>query len=180
MGKERRICSERKVLISYAKNRIKSLLAKVEGFRVKDEVDKEAFLKRMDEITETNLGIELKISKVREDGSYGQEYRDVFNLLVCLGKLKIEKKSFEKEGEKIEYDAYIRIQGEPCKYLAKDDLIINECKNCKKRYHLNIEFCSICPPYKKGKEVGQPRKLNKRLNDKDTCQLPRSSFHKKF
>ncbi len=179
-GKERRIYSERKVLISYAKYRIKSLLAKVEGFRVKDEDDRDAFLKRLEEVTDKDMGTELKITDIREDGSYGQEYRDAFNLSVCMGKLKIEKKSFEKDGETIEYDSYIRIEGEPCKYLAQDDLILNECKTCKKRYNSNVKFCSICPPYTKGNNAGQFRKLKKRLNDKDICQLPRSSFHKKF
>ncbi len=177
-GKERRVCSERGVLISYAKNRIKSLLAKVEGFRIKDELDREAFLNRLSEVTDKEIGTELKISEVRENGSYGQEYRDAFNLSVCLGKLKIEKKSFEKNGEKIRYDVYIRIERSPCKYLAKDNLIINECKSCKKRYNQNVEFCPTCPRYKKGKDEGQLRKLKKRLNDKDICQLQRSSFQK--
>ena len=95
-GQEQRVCPERKVLISYAKNRIKGLLAKVEGFRIKNIEDKNAFLKRLDEVTEKPIGSELKISEIREDGSYGQEYRDAFNLLVCLGRLKIEKNYLKK------------------------------------------------------------------------------------
>lgn len=182
-GSERRVCPERGVLISYAKNRIKSLLAKVEGFRVKDEKDKDAFLNRMKETTNKEIGTELKISEVREDGSYGQEYRDVFNLLVCLGKLQIVKKFFEKDGETIAYDSYIRCEKEICKLLSKDDLIVNECKCTEhkgnKRFPLNTEFCPTCSPYSKGKEKGQLRKLKKRLNDKDTCQLYRGFFNKK-
>jgi len=182
-GKENKVCPERGVLISYAKNRIKSLLAKVEGFRIKDEADRNAFIKRLEEITEKPFGTELKISEIKERGSYGQEYRDAFNLLVCLGKLKIVKKSFEKDGETITYDSYIRCEKEHCKYLAKDDLIINECKNPKhignKRFPLNLEYCPNCPPHKTGKEKGQQWKLKKRLNDKDTCQLYRGNFIKK-
>ena len=182
-GQEQRVCPERRVLISYAKNRIKSLLAKVEGFRVKNEHDREAFIKRVNEIVEKQTGTELKISEIREEGSYGQEYRDAFNLLVCLGKLKIIQKEFEKNGEKIKYDAYIRIDGTPCKLLSKDDLIINECPNPKhignKRFPLETECCPNCPPHKSGKEKGELWKLKKRLNDKDTCQMYRGNFIKK-
>ena len=148
-GQERRVCPERGVLISYAKSRIKSLLAKAEGFKVKDEVDRDAFIKRLDEVTEKEIGTELKISDVREDGSYGQEYRDAFNLLVCLGKLEIVKKSFEKDGEIIEYDSYVRCEKGTCHLLSKEDLIINECKNLKhrgsKRFPLEVTHCSTCP-----------------------------------
>jgi len=183
-GQERRVCPERKVLISYAKNRIKSLLAKVEGFRVKDIEDRNAFIKRMNEIVEKELGTELKISEVREDGSYGQEYRDAFNLLVCLGKLKIIKKSFEKEGEIINYDSYIRCEEGTCHLLSKNDLIINECKNPKhkgnKRFPLEITHCPNCPPHKTGKDKGEQWELKKRLNDKATCQLYRGNFIKKI
>ncbi len=180
-GKENRVCSERGVLISYAKNRIKSLLAKSEGFRVKDGEDKNAFIKRIEEITAKELNTELKISEVREDGSYGQEYRDAFNLLVCLGKLKIVKKSFEKDGEIRKYDSYIRCEKEPCHLLSKDDLIINECKNQKhignKRFPLNATHCPTCKTYQKGKDKGKLRKLKRRPNDKDSCQLYRGIFY---
>jgi len=180
---EQRVCPERGVLISYAKNRIKSLLAKVEGFRVKDERDRDAFLKRIDEITRKEIGSELKISEIREDGSYGQEYRDAFNLLVCMGKLKIEKRIFIDGKDKIEYDVYIRCQREPCKFLAKDDLIINECKEPNhqgnRRFPLDMERCPTCPPYKKGKEKGELKKLKKRLTNKDVCQVCRGLFVKK-
>jgi len=182
-GKEQRVCPERKVLISYAKNRIKSLLAKAEGFRVKDEEDKDAFIQRLDEVTEKEIGVELKISEVREDGSYGQEYRDAFNLLVCLGKLNIIKKSFEKDGEIIEYDSYIRCEKGKCNLLAKDNLILNECKNPNhignRRFPLKLTHCPSCPIHSSGKNKGQQWELKKRLNDKDVCQLYRGSFIKK-
>jgi len=183
-GQEQRVCPERKVLISYAKNRIKSLLAKVEGFKVKDIEDRNAFIKRLKEVTDKKIGTELKISEVREYGSYGQEYRDAFNLSVCLGKLKIVKKSFIKNKETIEYEVYVRCEKGTCNLLSKDDLIINECKNPKhkgnKRFPLEITHCPNCLPHKQGKEKGQLWELKKRLNDKATCQLYRGSFIKKI
>jgi hypothetical protein len=176
-GNEQRVCPERGVLISYAKGRIKNLLAKVEGFRVKNEKDRDLFLKRLDEITKKDIGTELKISDIREEGSYGQEYRDAFQLLVCLGKLKIVKKIFQKEKEVISYEVYVRCEKEPCKLLSKEDLIINECKEKKhigtRRFPLEFEYCPTC------RKNGELVKLNKRLNDKDTCQLYRGSFIKK-
>lgn len=182
-GKERRVCTERGVLISYAKNRIKTLLAKVEGFRVKNKDDRDAFIKRLEETTDKDIGTELKISDVKEDGSYGQEYRDAFNLLVCMGKLKIVKKSFIKNNETIEYDSYIRIDGVPCKLLSTDNLIINECQNKNhhgnKRFPLETTHCPTCPVHTKGKNKGQQWELKKRLNNEDICQLYRGSFIKK-
>lgn len=182
-GQERRVCTERGVLISYAKNRLKSLLAKMEGFRVKNEGDRDAFIERMNELLEKPIGTELKISEVREEGSYGQEYRDAFNLLVCLGKLQIVKKSFKINDEKVEYDAYVRCDKPSCKLLSNEDLIINECPNPKhlgsKRFPLNVLYCPTCSPHKKGKNKGELWKLKKRLNDKDTCQMYRGSFVKK-
>lgn len=182
-GQERRICKERGVLISYAKNRIKSLLAKVEGFRVKNENDREAFIKRLDEITTKPIGTELKISEVREAGSYGQEYRDAFNLLVCLGKLRIIKREFKDKDKIIMYEVYIRENNKSCKLLSKEDLIINECTNSKhvgnKRFQKDLIYCPTCKPYSKGESKGQKRKLKKRLNDKDVCQMYRGNFIKK-
>jgi len=182
-GQEQRVCPERGVLISYAKNSIKSLLAKVEGFRVKNVKDRDAFLKRLDETTEKPLGTELKINEVREEGNYGQVYRDTFNLLVCLGKLKIVEKSFKKNGKITKYEVYVRCEKEHCHLLSKEDLIINICPNKKhigkKRFPLNFTHCPNCSPHKTGKNKGEQWKLEKRLNDKDTCQLYRGSFIKK-
>lgn len=183
-GKEERVCPERRVLISYAKNRVKSLLAKVEGFRVKDEKDREAFVVRMNETIQKPIGTELKISEVKEAGSYGQEYRDAFNVLVCMGKLKIFTKSFTENDKIIYYDVYVRCDEPSCSFLSKEDLILNKCPNPKhigkNSFSLEEEYCPTCPPLKKGKEKGQQRKLKKRLNDKDTCQLYRGNFIKKF
>ncbi len=173
---DRKSCPERNVPITYAKTKIKNLLAKFEGFRVKDEEDREAFLKRMDEITDRFVGSELTVSSEREKGSYGQEYRDAFNLSVCLGRFEIVRK--KKQDSEEEYDVFVRCEKEPCKFLAQEDLVINECKNCKKRFLKGIKYCDVCQPYKKGKEVGKLRKLKERLNNNDTCQMYRGYFKK--
>jgi len=169
---DRKSCAERGVPISYAKSRIKSLLLKFEGFRVKDTDDRDAFLKRFKEITDKEIGTKLTVTQSREKGSYGQEYRDAFNLAVCFGKFEIKK---IKKDEK-EYDVFIRCEKGICKYLAKDDLIINSCPKCKKIFSKNDTYCNICPPEKKGKNKGQSIKLKERSNNKDTCQMYRGSF----
>jgi len=174
---DRKLCPDRKVPITYAKTKIKNLLAKIEGFRVKDERDREAFLKRIDELTEKEEGVEFTVSETRERGSYGQEYRDAFNLLVCLGKFKIERRPKKTKPEE-KYDVFIRCNNPVCPKLARDDLIINVCPACKKQFPLTQEFCMECKPYAKGKHKGEQIKLVKRLSNKDTCQLYRGQFDK--
>jgi hypothetical protein len=158
--------------ITYAKGRVKSLLARGEGFRVKNELDKNAFQKRIDEITEIPLGIKTTITKIRESGTYGQEYRDAFNLAVCLGKMKITWIPASKD--KDEYAAYERIEGKMCSYLSKEDVVINECPKCKKQYPKDILQCSCI--WKKGQNKGKFIQLKKRLNNSDTCQMYRGDF----
>ena len=53
------------------------------------------------------------------------------------------------------------------------------CDNCGKQFPKGTKHCSTCPPYKKGKNFGEPRKLKERLTNKDTCQVYRGSFKKK-
>ncbi len=167
-------CPERGVPISYAKNRIKSLLAKFEGFRVKDVPDREAFLKRFDEISKKGVGSICAISNVREKGSYGQEYRDAFNLTVCLGKYEIKKVKHPESDNY--YDVFVRCEKGHCKYLNIDNLIINECPNCKSRYPRGKKYCPKCPSKQKGKNKGELWKLKERLNNIDTCQCYRGDF----
>jgi hypothetical protein len=168
---ERKECI-RNVPITYAKMRVKSLLCKVEGFRVKNEKDREGFVSRMNELISKPSGFKTTVSNIREAGSYGQEYRDAFNLLVCMGKLRI-KWITKENGE--EYSEFERVEDEPCKFLAREDLIINECEKCKRRFAKGIKFCDICIK-KKGKEKGQPFKTKERMNNQDTCQMYRGDF----
>lgn len=171
---DRKSCSERNVSITYAKNRIKSLSAKFEGFRIKNENDRNAFLERLKEITDLEIGEERTVTNVRENGSYGQEYRDAFNLAVCMGEFEIMIKKDEKTNK--EYSVFVRCKKERCPHFNLKDLIITECKTCKKRYPRHTKICTICPPYSKGKRKGQLRELNERLSDKDTCQMYRGNF----
>lgn len=171
VSNERKECIN-KVPITYAKGRVKCLLAKVEGFRVKNEKDRIAFIKRIDEVTEIPIGTKLTINKIREAGSYGQEYRDAFNLLVCMGKLKIE---WLKNKDDEEYAIYERVDGMVCKNLNREELIINECPKCKKVYSKEVTQCS-CYVYKKGEHKGEFIKTKKRLNNNDTCQMYRGDF----
>lgn len=171
VSNERKECI-RNVPITYAKGRIKSLLFRSEGFGIKNENDRQAFVKRMNEIGTVDIGTKLTISKIRENGSYGQEYRDAFNLLVCLGKLKITWQ-INKDG--IEYALYERVEEAPCQFLAREDLVINECPRCKEKYPRGIEFCDKCIK-KSGKNKGEPFKLKERRNNCDTCQMYRGDF----
>lgn len=171
----KRMTCIKNVPITYAKSRVKSLLAKMEGFRVKDENDRSAFTRRLDEVRNLEVGKKLTVKQIREKGSYGQEYRDAFNLLVCLGKLKITWTK-NKQGE--EYALYERVEESSCRFLAQEDLIINECEKCKTRYPLTITSCDKCGYKKKGKNKGELFQTKKRLNNHDTCQMYRGDFIK--
>lgn len=172
---ERKECINH-IPITYAKGRIKSLLAKLEGFRVKNNTDRTAFENRIDKTTEKPIGTKLIISKIREDGSYGQEYRDAFNLLVCLGKLKL---TWIKKEDGEQYALYERIDGQKCKYLNAESLIIYECPKCNKQYPKGVYQCK-CSQYKKGKNKGQFPIIKARLNNCDICQMYRGDFNGKF
>jgi len=172
-SKERKMC-HKNIPITYAKNRIKSLLGRMEGFRVKNEVDQEAFIQRIDKITDKSIGTKLIINRIRENGSYGQEYRDAFNLLVCLGKLSL---NWIKKEDGESYAEYTRIDGVPCSYLNLKNLIFYECPKCKTKYSKDVISCQNCT-YKKGKRIGEYYKIKGRLNNSHTCQMYRGDFKK--
>jgi hypothetical protein len=173
VSKDRKECINQ-IPITYAKGRIKSLFARVEGFRVKSENDKIAFVNKMNELLKKEIGFNTTITKVRENETYGQEYRDALNLMVCLGKFKISWKKM-KEGDIKEYAFYERVDNLPCKYLSKEDVVINECPRCKKVYSKEVQSCSICI-FKKGKYKGFYVPTKKRMNNLDTCQMYRGDF----
>jgi len=170
---ERKECINH-IPITYAKGRIKSLLARMDGFRVKNTQDVIIFNQRIKEISDLPIGTKKTITQIRENGSYGQEYRDAFNLLVCMGKLKITWEKREDNEE--EYAMYERVDNKPCQYLNVKDLIINECPKCKTQYSNEVKLCSNCS-FKKGKNKGQQVELKKRLNNNDTCQMYRGDFN---
>lgn len=171
---ERKTCP-RGIPISYSKGRIKNLLSKAEGFKIKNENDRQKFMQRIDEATEIQIGTEITINRIREDGNYGQEYRDALNLLVCLGKFKIK---WLKNKDEKDYCIFVREDCDKCLYLSDEDLIINECKKCKKIYKdKNKTICDDCF-WERGKNIGKNVELKKRLNSCDTCQLYRGNFRK--
>ncbi len=167
VGKERRTC-EFGVPITYAKNRIKSLLVRMRGYRVKNLNDQQAFEKRYEDVMDKDIGATMTISQIREDGTYGQEYRDAFNLAICLGKLKATIR-INKEGK--EYWIYERTQQDKCPHLNQENLIIDVCKKCGKK-SCNCE-------YQKKEKKGQAYGKKTKISTKDICQLPRGSFKKK-
>lgn len=179
LGKEMRCCPHG-VPISYGKGRIKRCIVRTMGYRIKSDSDLDAFKKRHDEILNISLGKQLTINQSREDGSYGQEYRDVFNYCICLGKL--EKKKIKKQiGEnKIEYEVYERCEKNECPMLDLKKLIIKICINpkCKiKEFPLSQTECCYCK-YKKGNKKGKSYPLRLKISNKDICQLNRGDFKK--
>lgn len=172
---DRKTCI-RNVPISYSKGRIKSLAIKADGFRVKNEADKKAFLDRIDEVTEKPMGTEIVISQVRENGSYGQEFRDALNMLVCLGKYKID---WRKNKQDKDYCVFVRGEFGGCKYFNLKNLIIKYCPKCLKVYDRDKLSCDNNCTWSKGSNKGQIVELKERVNNCDTCQMYRGNFHKK-
>ena len=167
------------VPITYAKNKIKRCVTRMLGYRVKSEKDMNKFNERVEEILDKPLGTQLTINTSREDGSYGQEFRDVFNYLLCLGNLKKQKVIKNFDGEEKEIEVYRRVEDGQCQFLDLKNLIIKICQRCKKEFPQNsyIEYCD-CYIYKKGKNQGNPPKLKLKISNKDTCQLNRGLFIK--
>ncbi len=161
------------VPITYAKNRIKGILVRMEGFRVKNNLDQKEFELKLNTIIELPLGRQITISDIRQDGSYGQEYRDSINLAICLGNYKV---TYKKNQDDKEYAVYERIDGNKCNNLDTSNLIINKCTKCGRHFERDIERCD-CGYYKKGEEEGKAYKTKQTISVKDTCQLYRGSFN---
>lgn len=181
IGKEQRCCSQG-VPISYAKNRIKSCIVKMKGYRVKDEEDMKIFNQRIENVMDKNIGEILTVNQSREKGSYGQEFRDIFNYCICEGLLRKIKIKKIIDGEEIELIVYKRVEENACPMLDLKNLIIKVCTNPKceiKNFPLNEIHC--CDPrcnYKKGNKKGQSRLLKIKISNKDVCQLNRGLFKK--
>lgn len=172
---DRKTCV-RNVPISYSKGKIKSLAARAEGFRVKNINDMQSFKKRIREATDMEIDTAITVNNIREDGSYGQEYRDALNMLVCLGKFKIE---WRKNKEDKEYCVFVREECGVCEYFNNDKLIVKFCPKCKAVYDRSKLSCDNGCTWSKGKNEGQLVELKERLNNCDTCQMYRGNFKKK-
>jgi len=166
------------VPITYAKSRIKGCIIRMMGYRIKSQVDLDKFKERAEKVMDINIGETLTVNNSREPGSYGQEWRDVFNYLVCMGKLK--KTKIKREDK--EYEVFERIETSSCPKLDLKDLIKKQCpnKNCKIKIYPASEIRCLCPEckYKSGTRKGQLRELKIKISNKDTCQLNRGDFKK--
>jgi hypothetical protein len=171
---ERKTCI-RDVPISYSKGKIKSLAARADGFRIKNKQDMIRFKERLKDATDLEIGTEITVEKIREDGSYGQEYRDALNMLVCLGKFKIK---WLKNKEDKEYCVFVREDCGGCEYFNIDNLVVKYCPKCKKVYSRDKLSCDNNCIWSKGKDKGELVKLKERLNNCDTCQMYRGNFKK--
>ena len=174
LGKEQTRC-EFGVPKSYAKERIKQILARMKGFKVRDGIDQEAFEERLKEITDKELGYELTINNSRSNGSYGQEYRDVFNLCVCMGTLKWRKKKYKnKKGIETSYDCWERVEENQCQFLDTKELIVKECPDCYKTFTRDKSYCDECIYKRKSGEhqKGELKEipLREKLSNNPTCE----------
>lgn len=178
-SKEQKKCFKG-VPISYAKGRNKMCFVRLLGYRCKNEKDLEKFNERYQTIMDVPLGTILTVNQSREDGTYGQEYRDVFNLAICRGKLKVIEVEKIIDGEDRNFMAYQRIEESNCQFLDAKDLVVKVCPNkeCKIKIYPYKETYCINPEckYKRGKKAGQLRELKLKISNKDICQLNGGDF----
>lgn len=171
-GKIRRTCPNL-VGISYAKNKLRSIALKVDGFGTKDKEDTDKFRERISlQLNDFPLGQTWKIKEKKEPGFHGFELRETSNFLVCLGMAKKKVGKTEKGDYCEEFE---KINTEPCKYANFDKLIVKYCPKCGKNYDLKCQICDFCI---KGKVKKLPVSLKQRISHLDFCQLPRQDFKK--
>lgn len=127
---------------SYAKKRIKEIILKFSNIKTKDKEDSEIFKKRYDELSNLPLNSSITVSKIREKGSYGQEYRDVINLMICEGKFSIEKMELTKKDIR---NFYKRTNNEFCSYYSPENIWSKKCLKCKSTMEsIDILKCPFC------------------------------------
>jgi len=173
---EKRVC-HKGVPISYATQRIKEILVRMQGFKTKDNFDKAAFQRRYDKIKNMQIGDTTTVGELKEAGSLGFETRDVVNLAICRGLLK--KIGYtSKDGKRKHY--FERVNEKVCVHFCESDLIINQCVKCKKNQPLTYTHCPNCTYTNntKNHSRGNSYECKKKTNNKHTCQMGRSSFSK--
>lgn len=164
----------RGVPISYGKGKIKKLLKRIKGFQTKNENDKLKFNERLTEATNKEIGNVLTVTKIRENGSYGQEFRDALNLLVCMGKYKITNVKNEDK----EYSLFERGAFSKCQYFDPDKVFRKQCTKCKTKYSNDVDNCINKCVWKKGKNIGERAELKRCVTNCDVCQKYRMQFEK--
>jgi hypothetical protein len=174
------LCSQN-VPISYAKSRIRNFLLKLLGHTTKNLEECARFKKRIQIFKEMPVGNIFTISKIKEDGFYGQEYRDAAYYCVCMGILKVQtKERKDTEGNILNYyEEFERLPLMlPCQYSNYNKIAIKQCKRCKTIYELSDNYCKKCI-YKKGKNKNERLPLQLINSCCDFCQLSRQEFKKK-
>jgi hypothetical protein len=172
-GAEKMFCPSRKVSISYAKTRNRFTFFKLKGEGFKNENDAKIYHERFESVLTTGGAKSWTITDIREDGSYGREFRDILNFCTCMG--KVEKKK-EKIGTK-EFDVFSKSKKTPCEYLKTRNILSMQCKICDKVFDYGTIKCDECK-YRNGKKKGEYYNLKLRKSTTEMCQLPRREFKK--
>lgn len=186
-GSDRRQCLNR-VPISYAEHKLRNLVLKMQGFKVKGDKDMAAFGEKYNQLIDKKpLGATWTINQVREVGTHGQELREASYLGVCLGQVAVTQmvKKVKSKGQikAIHYDVFSRVDKKPCQFLNYD-LQILRCPKCKtiydKKYAKAGNFCTSpsCKPFAKGRNKGQRARLKLIASKEQLCTLPRLNFRK--
>lgn len=160
---------------SYAKNRIKLCLARMEGYAAKNTQDIINFKERLKHIEDMPIDYKFTISQEKEEGSYGQELRDVCNFCICSGELKVEEIKDKEDNKGL---LWTRINNPPCPNLEKGDVTFKKCNKCNKKFSKELDYCPECI-ISKGPNKGKSPILILKTTNKDVCQLNRGLFEKR-
>jgi len=170
-GKIKKKCPEG-VPYTYAKDRLRRFVLKMDGVGVTSDEDQEAFKSRFDEILEIEEGQIITVSKAKKHGEHGQEERDVLNLAICMG--FVEKQTQTNEDGK-NFEIWTKNEHEPCEHINTNELQKKRCPKCNKTFSMDKEKCDICK-YKKGKNKGDFVKLVRQKSIIHFCQLKYDKF----
>lgn len=169
-GKHNRYCV-RNLPYTYAKTKNKEYLCLMRGWKTKNDLDKQLFNQRYDEITQESIGKEWSVSSKREDGSHGQEVREACNLAVCLG-------TVERVKDENGFWKYKRVTKNICQYWNEENIMFKVCtrKGCGNKYLDDTKQTDCICIYIKGNKKGQHPKLKLKISNVSTCKLPGLNF----
>lgn len=167
-------CELRNVYHSYAKGKeakIRKMFLKMNGIGTRTEKDADGFEKRWKEWLNFPIGTKVRVEEIREDGSLGQEWREIMNLAVCQGFARITTGKTEDDKE---FNCYERIDIPACEFMNNPEEIAprKECPSCKNIYENSVTNCELCKS-KKGKGI----KLVRKKSFVQVCKLDDARFH---
>ena len=137
-GKKNKSCF-RKVPISYAKQKNRSLLLKLNGLAAKGKYDTEKFHERYNYYKEKEYGEKFTINETRDYGTYGQEERDALNLLICHGFYRVIEQVIKSKTVK----KYERCNEGVCPYFKEENLYTTDEKGERKKRKGNVSCCTL-------------------------------------